>query len=1484
MSSGRFTPRSITICIVIALSFEIAPRVAHAGPTSAPESAPADEIRKEGATYLDESFDAYEALRKLQALAAASDWSAATDAARSLTDRFGTRVCRDAPQRFISIRERVARLIAAWPADGLATYIRHTNPLAQAQLDDARASGDLDALIAIADDYFPTTAAADAVELACAMALEAGDFDFARQWLTTLIDTHPLRIQRGATWKTFRAVASAWAGDPTPIAELAKSPSPSASATWAGRDIDLAKIIQSTQALAPTSQTADPDSNNTFYVSPQRRNYRESSARAEAVIWRFDHFGPNTLSESQSNENTNADAPSPQTRALSGGRLLGMQPVVDGGRVIVHDHRSVWAIDPGHIDQPAWRFDLVEVKEDAQPWTSEDEPPPVFTTTIAAGRVYAPLERKPPDRYGSDPANPGASVLVCLDLNTGRPIWSADLASWRSEFEEARIDSAPIVIRDRVLAVVRRRKAFGFEACYLVGFDRDDGRLVFATHLGEAAIGGYGYRRATITHPAQAGDRVFVQTNLGTIAAVSSGSGALRWIFQYAPTASDAANPPGPGRHGQPAHAWQSSPPIIWRDRLIAAPLDANELIVLDQNTGTPTFTVSMDELRKPEAMVGLSNDRLYLAGSYIYCYDLAARHLAWERQLPDGDLHGAPAISSGGVFIPTTLALLRFPLDGGAPQSFAWELPSAGNVVIVPSSALGGGSEPSAASQPADWPDQIVVAAPGLVYALARKEDAFSRMEAALAARPSDPAVALALADLCLRTREFDRGIAALDAALDRAGGLARIADPALRRRLFDACMGFADAIAAGGRDDRTTTRPTAADLAIPLLRRAGQISLEPADQVIFRVRLARVLEADNQADVAAATWQQILSDPSLRLVQVPAALIENRPDTSDEALDTPRADELARAALDHLIAEHGAKVYAPIEADAEQRLTAAGEARDVAALLRIADSFPNAAAAPRALLRRADLLDAQGQHDDAAAALRRALTCGTTVDRPRVMLQLARALKNAGRPDEAAEWIARVEREAPTQQFDYDGRKMSSAEVRAALLGDWHERPLRPSLGGPLKRAYSRELGEVPLILTPRFADLPETDFDNAFSYVEDAIECRNPRDDSPRWPKPCPCRMTPAFLGMDARSAVFATRHQVLAIDRAAGTLNWKLGDYPADADAPGVDPESIAAWSHHAMTPLRLFSASDRGELVAANLSDGVVQWRVPTTQRVAAELVADDEIVAYVARQVRSSSVVVRRADTGDEIAAINIPDERAVQSLTVAPPGILLALTAREIFAFRTPDARPLWHTPLKSRAVPASLHCDSGVVCVLGDDGRILAIDLADGRLAWTSEPLPAPPATTPWTDVSGGVLVAAGRNLLTALDVADGRRLWSAAESALPPDPSAAQAPQLLRDSIMFITTERLPGADGEPPIRRSRRQRRRADENYRADFFPLAAPGRAEPPPRSHLDLGLLGQFRGAFAYNGALIIVDGHNLVGYAAADRQPPVNPPQASQP
>src|SRR5262249_16446071 len=185
-------------------------------------------------------------------------------------------------------------------------------------------------------------------------------------------------------------------------------------------------------------------------------------------------------------------------------------------------------------------------------------------------------------------------------------------------------------------------------------------------------------------------------------------------------SAGGAGAAPVRGRGGPAARLWQFEPSMVWRDRVIAAPLDLDRVLALDQVSGKVTASVPLAELKNPDTVVGVHGDRLYAVGSSVVCFDLSAGRGGWGGGRPgggvvgQGELFGRAAVSSEGVFVPTTTALLRFPLDGGGPQAFRWNLAVAGNVVIAPgrgranSSATACGDE-GAESSEKTWPDQVV-------------------------------------------------------------------------------------------------------------------------------------------------------------------------------------------------------------------------------------------------------------------------------------------------------------------------------------------------------------------------------------------------------------------------------------------------------------------------------------------------------------------------------------------------------------------------------------------------------------------------------------------------------------------------------------------------------------------------------------------------------------------------------------------------------
>ncbi len=1407
-------------------------------------------IRKEGATYLNEAFEAYDALGRLDRLAtgaagseesakAAAEWSAAVDAAVQLTDHFGENLYGAGDGEFVTVRNEVQRRVMSWPKAGFSAYARRVGPAASARLEAGLASNDIDTLVRVAELFYPTTEAADAIERAVALSLEDGDFSFARQWLTRLVADHPLRADRHERWRALLAAAD----------EIGRTAAGDESIF--GGNITLAR-------------------------DAQRRDYRVSRALPEAMLWKATELQGTTLLEVGGGDPLN-DPSSANARALLGGRLNAFEPIVAGGNVIIHDHRTTWAIDPERPDQPSWEYSLAAHKDDpsapGQPWVSEDEPPPQFTSTAWGGRVFVHLERRPPDRFGADPSHPPASVMACLDLASGRSIWTTDLASWAIEFEEAKLDGAPIVVRDKVVAVARRRKPFGFEACYLIGMGLEDGRILFATHLGEAATGGLGYRRATITHPSADGDLIFVHTNLGTIAAVSASSGAVWWLREYEPSGGASTTGAGVSRGGPQARSWQYQPSMVWRDCVVAAPLDSDQVFVADQVSGRIVAEIPAAELKNPDMLIGIRGDRLYCVGTSVVCFDLAKKRVVWDRVLPDGELSGRAAISSEGVFVPTTNALLQFPLDGGSPRVNAWTVPAGGNIVITSgersrgSESLGEcedeSKERSAKEVPA-WPDEVLVATPLGVCGLARRDDAFSHFRAAMAARPLDPLAALALADLALGARDFKSGLAALGDALSRAGGPANLDDVVLRRRLFTAYISYGDALRG---------EPSHGREAIEAFKRAGEIALEPADQVAFRRRLAAAHARQSEFAEAVAVWQQILADASLMNVHVseePAATPAARGNRNDGETDTAAtaagdapsetAGELAQREIGRLITEQGPGVYSAIDREAELRLAAARQSRDVATLLRIAEMYPNSRVSGTARLERAEILLAANRSAEAAAALRAALESGVGIDRPAVMLKLIECLLKGEMREAALAWLDRAVRVYPDYRWGTADPRTGFAAYRKSVRAASPGPRSLPDPGTAFRPGFERVFGESPVVLRPQDGS-PASAWDAVLVYADGKLDAIGARDGEGLWPEAVSCRMPPTLLGVDERHYLVATRHQVMALDRRSGGVEWKLGEYPADADAPGVDPEWIAAWAFHAVTNDWLYSALDRNEIVCANRSDGAIRWRVPTTQKVAADLVAADTFAAYVTRDGRGNGVVLLSAERGQVRGTFAMPDDRTIQRLmpTVDGDG-LIVLSSREVMSIDPRDGSLRWRTPAGGRLISRTACMDSEALYVGTDERRITAFRLDSGRVAWVVPMVDGVGDANLWMAPSADLVYAAGPGALLAIDAFGGELVWSKSGGMLSDDPLDPSPPELTELGVLIV------GQNAFPLTKPARGAK---EKEYAARIFTNQPPGPTDKMARVVVRLGVCPQLRGVFAYNGAVVVVDGSKLIGYVS---------------
>lgn len=1422
-------------------------------------------------SYVDVSLEATEALGRAESEAAEGRWAAAAAAYHGAAEKFGRHLVQAEPGLFINVRDAVNARIGKWPAAGLAAYRASFETPARAALRRARPSGptaSTDAaggeaagdartqLIHVADSYFCTSAGAEALEAAAELDLERGEVHAAWRAFEGLAARHPDRERRGPAWRLKAAFARALAGDVAALEGLARefSADASPSITWEGRPqpVGLAaramleRIVASPESVAAHEDAAWP---GVFMGGARRTGRFDVDVNTEARLWRGplgDASGAAADGAAAGDEELARNRDQAQQRAIRSGRMLAFEPVFGDGRLYCRDRTRVWALDPRSPDRPVWQFAL-DGEAPMSDWTGEDDPPRQFTLLFHEGQVIAPLDRQV---LSSQDETRDAASLVCLDAATGRVVWRNDLSDLASPFEDLVMDGAPVPARDRLYGLVRRRKPFGFESCYLVCFHARSGELMWQTHIGEAPTGSYGYYRPTHAHPAAWGNLVVAHTNLGTVAAVDGDTGRVAWLRTYASRWARGPDVGWPAQSGRGSRAWHFSPTMIWRDKAVTYPLDADDALVINVLDGRLHAAIGSKALQDADGLIGIAGDLLYAAGSSIVAWDLARGSEAWHRPLAVGEWFGRGAVIRGGVLVPTTHALASYPLDGGPPKLTPWPLDGAGN--LLPLS------------------DQLVVAASRELYGLVGRQAAFDRLTARLEERPSDPAAALALAELAFETGEFERGLQAVEEARRRMGEVDAV-DGAARRDLCRRLLSFSRI---AGESSRPSVTPRdRLNTSIALLEMAVGVAPDEESALGCRLLLARDRLALFEPARAIEVYQSVLENPGLR-TRMFLFRPEYDPDVSglaaaqlEERAPEPAVVRIA-AWIDAIVGRFGADAYAEIEARAAARLAGALERQDLEAMREVCEAFPNSAVRGDAWLALARGLrerpTAGAGPGAALRAYRRACQALHGVARAAVIAELAAALEAAGQSAEAAVWLDRGARDFPDFHFERGGRTMRFADALAELGIDPAGLPPPPRLTPPLKAGYRRLHAERTLVLDPLHAGQPATCWDALLTFAGGALEARHARDNRDLWPTTQPCDDQPMLLGMDDARFVLATAHRLFAVSRADGRPQWWAGRRPAKD--PRTDPEEHAVWTDHVLLPRRLFAASDRGEVVCIDVEDGRVLWRRQAGGG-ADHLAADDRHVYYSQWKGRFPSVHVLRADDGEPAGAIHPEEPRPFQALAPTADGRLLVVLSRTILCVEPADGRVVWRVATAGHFSMSSFQMDEDGLYISDDSRTVAKYDLASGLLLWRTPGIGGDLRDGLWTGMHRGHLYAASRDALMAFDTVDGRMRWSAAD----PPGLAAQPPQVTSAGLLCVTEV--------PPERHRQEESDSAAEDgkaaaplmlhprYRIRLFDLLSGQELQAAPDGPLLTEPVETFRGVYVRDGAIAVVDGSRLIVY-----------------
>ncbi|MCE2884416.1 MAG: PQQ-binding-like beta-propeller repeat protein [Planctomycetaceae bacterium] len=692
-----------------------------------------------------------------------------------------------------------------------------------------------------------------------------------------------------------------------------------------------------------------------------------------------------------------------------------------------------------------------------------------------------------------------SSRVWCLEPAHGGIRWTVDLdgIDGREELAGLFPVGTPLLRGDTVVVLARKPTQRLEQVDWLIGLDREDGGLRWATTLAGAssARGVFGRRQAGMTVD---GDAVVVTSPLGVIARVRVDDGTMQWLRRSPVPLAEARSTP---------QAWEYGGPVVSGDRVVTLSPDEREILALDRTTGkllearpvgpgtawgATRYLIGSTFADGTPVVLGVGGD--------IVAFD--ARDLAKRRWM-----------------LSETLARIDPPRAGmGNRLGIRGRVSLAGDRLLVSGvedylvlSAMDGAVQARISGQtPANavmLEDRIVAVGDDALRVLMPAGRAEEILRARLVASPNDPAAAAALVDLAIRTGRWE---VALEAARVARDGLLRANGSAsLRQELIEKAILIA------------RSHPSSGEAAFELAQ-----SL--ADTPDFRVRVAlargEYLRSEGQAARAAEIWLQIASDPELRDTMI----------AEEGAQRSVRLDAIRRLGT---LASRDVELAAALEQSAltaleALRMKVAAEAQPESdrrvALVRFTMSHPRTAAAVDAVIDAARLGGDRAAMTALSAVLEECLIPPARAD---LVERCRKALDERLAGTQFADASPKIDRRIAELLVASGTSEAALVETSAAL----------PAIG-PEPGAGIELRGQIPVIDGDALLD---RDHSILLGLMEGSLVRFDQANLSTRWRLRLDDR-DPRIVWCDGRIAVFqrpfAGAEAVTLIDPEQGTVVW------------------------------------------------------------------------------------------------------------------------------------------------------------------------------------------------------------------------------------------------------------------------------------------------------------------------------------------------------
>lgn len=656
------------------------------------------------AVKLDEADNAARShLERIQRYLADAQWDEAVEALRGLMDASGERLVALPPEaaqgggefvRFVPLRQFGQWRLAAFANEApqaLEAYRQRVDPLAEAWLKRAVTERDPLRLQEIADRFFASRSGDNALLRLGDIELEQGNFSRARgawQPLSPLLRTPPPLTEPDGPlpWLAYpdtdleldavRArlvLVSILEGSPAraqrELAVLSRL-APEAQGTLGGQTGRYAELLSSLLTASRTWPAPRETAAWTTFGGSAARDKTAAAGVDVALrpIWSV------PLPRRPAEDAASAGV-GPGAESLEG--WLCYHPLVSGASVLIAAGDTLDDIHGYDLDtgRPLWLETSLppDAVAAAQPsglqglTASGRSGTPQYTLTVDGDRLVAKLGPQATAVPASERREtPALGYLAALDqradkkrlfeIRFNRPPWGEGWA----------VEGVPLAANGRLYVALRQRDGVRTQS-HVAAFDTKRGELVWqrfvaaAESFSQAATVEFTHNLLSLAEGV-----LYLNTNLGVVAAVRARDGQVQWVTRYPQVAPDAPEFEITRR----ASGRDLTPCLIHKGLVLTAPSDCDRVFALDAATGRKVWDTPPGTWIDIQHLLGVGSGNLIASGIRLIWIDVQTGEI--KARFPaqtDGALRGfgRGILAGNRVYWPTRDRIYIF--DQRGPQ-----------------------------------------------------------------------------------------------------------------------------------------------------------------------------------------------------------------------------------------------------------------------------------------------------------------------------------------------------------------------------------------------------------------------------------------------------------------------------------------------------------------------------------------------------------------------------------------------------------------------------------------------------------------------------------------------------------------------------------------------------------------------------------------------------------------------------------------------